>query len=293
VEKTSSTTFNVYNIDFYHNNWAMENSGSGTRTINFYNNSCHETTNWDTSSDMFHHNCLHNYMITPSDSVALNFYNNMAYGNWGSCCTTDLLMYTELDSPDNFNVFNNVAIQYPGNFAPAIGYYATTGVFANNTMIGVATTSGNVKAIEVGGTNITFENNAVEGYGQYIVVDSGTTFIAFDHNQWGQIGKSGNAPWQYGAAGSNSFSALKTSCSCDAHGGNPAHLRVNARGVPQPRSALIGAGANLTRLGITPLDSDTSAGGTRTPLARPGSGAWDVGAYSYLGSGTALGAVAH
>jgi hypothetical protein len=41
------------------------------------------------------------------------------------------------------------------------------------------------------------------------------------------------------------------------------------------------------------LDSDTSAGGTRTPLARPGSGAWDVGAYSYLGSGTALGAVAH
>ena len=291
IEKVSSTNVNVYNIDFYHNNWAMENSGSGTRTLNFHDNHIHDTSNWDTTADAFHHNGLHNYMTTASDSVAINFYNNLSDGNWGSCCTTDTSLFVELSLPDNINVFNNVCIQYNGNVAPCWGYYATTGVFANNTAIG-ATVTGNVKAIEVGGTNITFENNTVENYGQFIVVDGGTTFTVFDYDIWGPDNYDGNDPWAYGPTGAGSFPAWQSACSCDSHGGQIASLGVNSSGIPQSGSALIGKGAQLTSIvgqltgivGMIALDSGTSAGDTNTPVARPASGAWDVGAFQYSAS---------
>jgi hypothetical protein len=276
----------------------MENSGNGTRTLNFHDNHIHDTSNWDTTSDAFHHNGLHNYMNVPSDSLAINFYNNLSDGNWGSCCTTATGVYTETDAPDNFNLYNNVAIQYAGNVAPAWEYEATNGVFVNNTAIGVTATPSNVEAINIyTSIGIVFENNVVTGYGQYIVVNS-VVFTAFDYNEWGPIGQSGNAPWQYGSAGVNSFAAWKVACSCDAHGGNPASLGANSSGVPQSGSALIGTGINLTGFGITPLDSGTSDGDTIAPISRSSNAAWDAGAFPYLASSppsppTALNAVPH
>jgi hypothetical protein len=284
LQKTSSVTFNVYNIDFYHNNWAMENSGNGTRTLNFHDNHCHDASNWDTTNDAFHHNCLHSYMNTPSDSIAIDFYNNLADGNWGSCCTTDTMLYVEVDSPDNFNVFNNVCLQYSGNVAPCIQYTATTGLFANNTALGV-TASSNPEAYQIGGSGLSVENNAVSGYGQFVVVSSGSTFIIFDYNQWGTTEGSGDSPWQYGGTGANTFSAWQSACSCDSHGGNPSSLGITSNGVPQSGSALVGAGLNLTSLSIAALDSGTSAGGTVTPTARASTGNWDVGAYPYQSAG--------
>jgi len=280
LQRTNSVTFNVYHIDFYHNNWAMENSGNGTRTLNFHDNHCHDASNWDTSNDAFHHNCVHNYMNVPSDSLAINFYNNLSNGNWGSCCTTDTMLYVETDNPNNFNVFNNVCVQYAGNTAPCIQLGATTGLLANNTAIGV-TPAANTEAFEVYGANLTVENNAASGYGQFIVVAPGTTFAAFNYNQWGTTEGNGNSPWQYGSTGANTFPTWKTTCACDSSGGNPSSLGVNASGVPQLGSSVIGAGANLTSLGIAALDSGTSAGGTVTPVGRPATGAWDVGAYPF------------
>lgn len=43
----------------------------------------------------------------------------------------------------------------------------------------------------------------------------------------------------------------------------------------------VGAGTNLTGLGLPGLTSDTSLGGNQTPISRPSSGAWDIGAYQY------------
>jgi hypothetical protein len=285
IQRGNATTFNIYNIDFGRNNWALEYSGNGTRTLNFHDNRCHDAANWDTADDKFHHNCVHSYMNVATDSIATNLYNNLSDGDWGSCCTTDIGLYNEVASPANFNVYNNVAIQHSGNTAPAWQYGATTGMFVNNTAIGSATTSGNSAGIQISGTNIRYENNATEGWGQYIVVQGGTTFTAFDNNQYGAIGQSGNAPWQYGSNGVNTFSSWKSVCSCDSHGANPAHLNVDSMGMPQSGSSLIGAALNLTGMGMAPLDWDTSAGDTRSSVQRPGSGAWDVGSYAYQGSG--------
>ena len=164
-----------------------------------------------------------------------------------------------------------------------MGDAATGGIFANNVAIGVASTPGNVEAIELYGTSgVTFINNAVEGYGQYIYVQAGSTFTAFDYNQWGAVGQSGNSPWQWMSTGANSFAQWQSACACDAHGGHSARLGVDGSGNPQSGSPLIGTGLNLTSFGITALNSDTSAGDTRTPVARSSNGPWDVGAYAYL-----------
>ena len=220
-------------------------------------------------------------MNTNSDSLLFNVYNNLSDGNWGNCCTTNTLLFTETDLPANFNVFNNVCVQNNGDTSGCFGYYATTGVFANNTAIGI-TVTGNVKAIEVGGTNITFENNVVQNYGQFIVVDTGTTFTSFDYNYWGPNNFNGNNPWEYGATGAGSFAAWQSACSCDSHGGQANNISVNSVGVPLFGSPLITAGINLTSLAITGLNSSTTAGGTIAAIARPASTAWDIGAYNFI-----------
>jgi len=49
---------------------------------------------------------------------------------------------------------------------------------------------------------------------------------------------------------------------------------------------VIGKGLNLTSTAtgnLVPLASDTSKGNTRTPVVRPTSGAWDAGAYQFVG----------
>ena len=285
---SSPVTLNVYNIDCYHNNWCVELSGSGQRTLNLHGNHFHDASNWDTTSDAFHHNGIHVFMVNASDSLGINIYNNLSDGNWGNCCTTAFQAYIEGGSqmrsgwaaPDNVNIFNNVAIQHPGNTSPAWTIGVTTALIANNTLIGSSSsTSGS--PIRIGGTGITFENNAIQGFQQFWYSYPGSTFTNIDYNQWSNAIATGNTHWQMGTTGgTNTFTAWQKLCSCDSHGGNPAHLGVNSTGVPQAGSVLIGAGTNLRSLGITALDYDTSDGGTLTPQQRQAIGiAWDAGAY--------------
>ena len=283
---TVATTFNVYAIDFYHNNWAIAVTGTGQRTVNFHDNHIHDVTNWDTTADVFHHNGMHIFMTSSTDSLGINFYNNLSDGDWGNCCTTSTGIFVDTGgwtTPNNVNVYNNLAIQYPGNLAPAWEYAAHSGIFANNMALGVANTPSNTNAIVIGATstNITLENNVIQGYGQYLYVQPGANFVVFDYNSYGPAGMSGVNKWEYETAGSDTFSGWQAVCSCDAHGQYNSNLVLSSLGTPQSGSPLIGAGANLTFLGISPLDSGTTAGGSRLPNTRPASGAWDAGAYQF------------
>ncbi len=49
-----------------------------------------------------------------------------------------------------------------------------------------------------------------------------------------------------------------------------------------------GAGANLSSSGIVALQSDTSRGGNKTPITRPSTGSWEIGAYEYTGTPSTL-----
>lgn len=287
MQHFSSATIKVYNNEFWRNNWAYENSGNGTRTTFFYNNHCHDATNWDTTGDTYHHNCIHSYMNTSSDSTDFYIYNNQSDGDWGTCCTTSNFLFIETAPPANLYVFNNLVIQKCSNSEYGVSTRTQSAgagfsLFANNTLLGCASTASNVEAIDLYGTGLVYENNAIENYGQYVVTGSTASFTTLDYNSYGGIGLSGNSPWQFGATGDNTFAAWQTSSSGDTHGQKLTSLNVNSSsGVPNSGSGLIGAGTNLTSLcsgNLTPLCSDKNG------IARPSSGAWTVGAVSAASS---------
>lgn len=281
MEHFSSATIKVFNNEFWRNNWAYENSGNGTRTTFFYNNHCHDAVNWDSTLDTFHHNCIHSFMNTSSDSLGFYIYNNLSDGDWGTCCTTSNFLFIETAPPASLNVFNNVAIQKCSNTNPPISTRtqnagAGFALIANNTFLGCSSVGSNVESLDLFGTSIVCENNAMENYGQYVVTGSTATFTTLDFNSYGAIGISGNSPWQFGATGANTFASWQTASSGDAHGQKLASLGVNgSTGVPNSNSGLVGAGTNLTSLctgNLAPLCFDKNG------QARPSVGNWTSGA---------------
>ena len=284
MEHFSAATIKVYNNEFWNNNWAVELSGNGTRTFFFYSNHCHDAKNWDTvggaSPDLYHHNCIHEFMNTSSDSLGDYEYNNRSDGDWGTCCTTSNFLFTETAPPANHFVFNNVVIQKCSN--TELGHFTRTQSSAagptvyNNTYEGCASVGSNVEAVEWNGTGQVIENNAIENYGQYVTSTASATFTTLDYNFYGAIGMSGNSPWVCNGNNDANFAAWQASCSGDSHGGKLTSLGVNtSTGVPNVGSGLLGVGVNLTSLctgNLVPLCSDLNGN------ARPSGGAWTVGA---------------
>jgi hypothetical protein len=227
-------------------------------------------------------------MNVAGQSEETSFYNNYSFGLWGSCCTTTTLTWTEVSHPANIYVFNNLAIQScaDGETAQAVQLGPTNGIIANNTFIGCSTVPSNTEALQIYGTNVNYENNAIENYGQYVVVNSGSTFTAFDNNIYGPIGLSGNSNWQCGSTGTNSFPTWQSACAGDAHGQHVTSLLVSSSGAPISGSPLIGAGANL--YSICNMQPNPGLGALcfdRNGAARPHTGAWDAGAYAFGTSG--------
>ena len=94
----------------------------------------------------------------------------------------------------------------------------------------------------------------------------------------------GGSGWNNGTA-YTTFAAWQYGSGLDTHGSYQTSSPVNSDGtIPSGASAVVGAGTNLTSLGITALDCDTTAGNTRTCTARSAMGAWTVSAYTYGGA---------
>ena len=281
INETSGTTVNIYNDDFYQNNWGVGISGSGTRTVSIYDNHFHDTANWDTTTDAFHHNGVHIFMNSSTDSMGINIYNNLSDGNWGSCCSTATQVYVDTNPwqvPDDVNVFNNACIQSAGNSAPCLEYGALTGLVANNTLIGVCTGNDNTYGISIGGssTAVTVQNNIVQCYSQYFQLNSGAGITAWDYNTYGPNPyPSGAGEWDCDGVSYNTFTTWQSGCHYDTHGQQISNLNLSTVGIPQAGSPVIDAGANLTSYGILALDSDAAG------VARPSTGAWDAGAFQY------------
>ena len=92
------------------------------------------------------------------------------------------------------------------------------------------------------------------------------------------LGGSGNT-FAWGNSQFSSFTQWKSDCGCDANSffGTLAKININATtGMPNPGSAVIGVGANLTALGVATLDADKA--GTPRPS---GTSPWDAGAYEF------------
>jgi hypothetical protein len=279
---------NLSNID---HGWmlATGTGGGNSGPFNFYGNQVINYANWDTSSDAYHHDGIHCFtgVSTPAHISALNIYDNVFGPGVGTNITAHIFIEGSLegtpcaDASSVINIYNNVLTANGPVSNGLIGFFSGTANVYNNTFIGSgpSTGIGFMDNTASGSGPITFKNNALSGFNQEVAISSGITFTP-DYNTYGN---GGSNTWVCGSNfySTTQFASWKSCTGGDSHSTYSASLNLTALGVPQSGSPVAGAATDLTSLGITSLDSDTSAGNTRTPVPRPTTGAWDAGAYVY------------
>jgi len=184
-------------------------------------------------------------------------------------------------------------------FVPSFSLYSGGALDAiwtyNNTILGAGGSTENQDCVQLEGTTLVFENNAVANCNTLVQTKSDTPSITTRNNIYAAGGGSisGDA-WQWGPTSTNCGTLSCWQAASGGDAGPPSayyssftSLLLNNNGsISSAGSPLSGKGTNLYSLcggqpspGIGALCYDTSAGHTRTPVARPSSGAWDVGAY--------------
>lgn len=303
---TNSPTINMYNNNFYnydHGVAIATPDATNFAVVNIHDNHFGTTANWDTTVDQYHHDGTHFFAGTTwASSWSFNVYNNLFDGNWGNNNTANI--FTQEDPP-NLVFFNNVFIQAAGNLINngLISAGGPNTAIYNNTFLGSSVTLSDCVSLQ-GATSVTFKNNVLSGCNTFITSGSGFTFASggLSNNIYAAVAAGGNGPFNYQGNNEATFAAWQTATGQDAApSAQVSSANLNNLGIPQSGSAVIGAGLNLTSLGITALDSDTSAGNTRTPVARPPVGStllWSAGAYQFGGTSavqpaSGLTAVAH
>ena len=247
----------------------------------------------DPAQNSFHHDGMLHFWAQDGNQTAhingVKVYNNYLHGVWGNDASyfsstngshITTYVYPEQTGGD-ISIFNNVfdltagdvRYQSPDNgiiFCKSVNSPTMTCRIYNNTFIGHAgnSTYNVVVGTDSGGGNI-IKNNLMLAQGLAYYWGGGSdTGNTVDYNVYYQIGTSG---WNF-----NSFADWQSK-GPDAHSKNGLNPSLDSSFKPQSGSSAIGAGVNLTSLGITELNSDKSG------TARPASGAWDIGAYQSSG----------
>lgn len=301
------------NVTIYNNiisrvdhGWALGPSGHSGGTngpFSFHDNQVSSYANWDATGG-FHHDGVHCY-TSGTTGVAihislLSIYNNLFNGPVGTNITAHVFieggsggsttpcmdstsvgqMYNNVFLTDsNANLNNGMAGIFSGNWSTSPG-----GVF-DNTFVGVSTSAGVGFAANSVVSGMTFKNNVLTGFNQIMAITNSISFTT-DFNIYAN-GGSNAFVCNTNFFNTSQFLNWKTCIGGDANSSYNASAGLSATGTVNSGSVVIGAGTNLTSLSITPLDSTTSAGNTVTPAARPGSAAWDAGAYQFSSTPTA------
>ena len=231
---------------------------------------------WDNSNNNYHHNaiimvcenhqnpCIKNLMI----------YNNYVHGIWSKTGHTTSMFFLDDYETSGISgtVFNNFISMDAADVGTGDGYIDGGRYvgFYNNTIV----TPNTDKCFSVWNyPDVAVKNNICSQGG----TGTGISSVMGEKPQNGGVKPDYNlyygvTSWSYGT-GSDTYSQWLAECGCDSHSQNGKNPDLNPDGTLQAGSPAIGAGINLTGLGITQLDFD------RTGAQRPASGAWDLGAY--------------
>lgn len=284
----------IYNAYAYNYNGGVNLAGSSSNNILsgaiIHDSTWGSSANWDATGCPYHHDGIHAWGEFGGEILGVNYYNNVVQGDYGSCPTGAVFFegYT-----GNENFYNNLfLITYTQENNGIVNLNGFNIGFYDNTIIGNLQ-SGDL-CFNIGYNSdssfpytpsIRFENNIVENCHGLIDQYStpAVTLTAWDYNAYGELPSGStliyNGTWYYTFASWQAASG-KDSHSVISSGGIAGSLNLSFNGVPQSGSPVIGVGVNLTSLGITNLDSDTSAGGMRTPTGRLLTGAWTIGSYN-------------
>lgn len=283
---SNDSGFRSYNNYEYNNNSGLDisNNDNGTLTAALvHDNYFGSTANWDASGCPNHHNSMHAFAYTTTNS-GIQYYNNLITGNWGGCPTSEVFYEGSSSVNNNCSVFNNIfnATYTQENNGVVSVTCGGTVYFANNTVIGDYQSGDTCLSLNpLSGSSWTVENNIISSCNQPFA--SNTAVSAFtsavsvwNYNVWGGTS---NDPWALNCSSGctyyASLSAWNSATGFDANskwGNNNTYVGVNSNGTLQSTSPARGAGANLASLGILALDSDQDG------VARP---PWDDGALSY------------
>lgn len=277
--------FQVYNNYFYNINSSVDisnNNGGDLTAALIHDNRFSSTANWDADGCPAHHNSLHAFAYTTTNS-GIDYYNNLIDGEWGTCSTGGLFIEGNGSVNNDVRVFNNTwLISSYTQMSNGIVSITAGGTvdFHNNTIIGQATSDTCLWIDGLAGSTIRAENNVITNCGTIFATRTVSYFSAVDYNIYAGPA---NEPWtdQSLPAWYSTLAAWRTRCACDAnavYNASASYPNLAATGIPNVGSPVIGVGVNLTSLGIAALNSDKAG------VARPSSGAWDAGAY-YFGAG--------
>jgi len=262
---------------FIHDNDITPGSGTGrTGSSPTYTG----TNSWCTGgSDLTHLDPIHTWSqgSSPAGMFDDEIYNNKIHGYFcvnGTTANSTAAIFWEAhvsggNAPNTATVYNNLILMtggHPGDGA-IYSQSGTNGNIYNNTIDCTGADSSGIGMELGGGTNV-IKNNIVEHC-------PNNGFL----NDGGSVTGSNNLCFSNGATGGGGTSCIGTSQVTT----NP-NLDVNY--VPTAGSPAISAGANLTSVGLTPLDSSKPlligpGNDSATGVARPSVAAWDIGAYQF------------
>jgi len=299
------TNINIHHNDIY--NWdhgytfATSGANAGTNVF-FHDNKLHDDMNFETSGCMYHLDGLHFFGTSGSSMSGIYVYNNYFYGALSYCTNGFIFMEGGSGTPShasNSYFWNNVFDAYGANGMNPNGWVGIFSgdkgatQFVQNTLL-YNNSADNSNCYNIGSVNnLTFQGNVVNGCNIAVNIGSLTNTPAsqIDYNFYGGACASSNNCFVYNQSFMGSFSTWKSNSGFDAHSRTSTFsgALLNPDGSPQATSPVRSLAPNLSLAAINnllALASDTTRGGTRTPVARPLSGLWDIGAYQY-GTSTA------
>jgi len=249
--------------------------------------------NWDASGCPNHKDGIHYFGNGNSLQSGTYIYNNQFSGVWGTCSTG--FIYTDNVSPyiKDLYMWNNMF--NVGQVAENTNGWVLVandggGVLQslNNTFIGSGAMDNSLAFAYFSSGNLTVEGNVATGIADPIRIEGSVAALTVDYNLYGATEcQNGNNCFIWSGAFEGSFSAWKSACGCDAHSISNASPGINADGTLTSTSVARSKSINLSGSATGPLATlaeDTTDGGTRTPDPRPTTGAWDIGAFAYVGT---------
>ena len=277
---------NIYNNTTTNEFWgiavAAGSAGNSTKSVNIYGNNISGCSTWagtynggngphcdgvilyctQGSSCPFN---IYNNVISESGAVTADIYCTYSSGSGGSgsqCTMFNNVLY--IDNYTGAGIGGGTAFWAGGSTGPHYLY--------NNTIVGSTNSPANYLLMLGNGNVQSMQNNlfTTNHYAVYNYSGSLSTYLASsDYNLYYNL----NSSSFFNGSSGITYSAWQA-LGYDAHGvtGNP---NLGSGYMLQSGSAAIGAGKNLTSLGIPSLNADAAGN------ARPATGAWDIGAFQY------------
>jgi hypothetical protein len=277
----------LYRLDVYNSDhcFAVGISSGTTSGFSLHDSHCHDGANWDTTANYYHHDGIHLYGTAGGTHIVnVQIYNNVFDGNWGVNNTAAIFEEGPGGGEVSSTIYNNFFGQNGYNFSWNNGFInlgnlagsnpSVTKLY-NNTAIagsGMAAYMWQLAyAVDVR-NNVLVTSNTSQGLTLGLL---GSVTGTVDYNTYASPS---SCTFQINGSGCKSFSQWQA-LGWDAHapsgtpGKAPFNLNANT-GVPSSGFIGLGAGADLTSLGIAALDRDKSG------TLRAASGSWDIGAYA-------------